>query len=251
MHKQSLMQIVGVWLVIFVFSWVLVNEAQDRQLESDTLITVTIGEDPAWLEYEGLAGEIITISTLTAITDTAPDTTLEILSPTGKRLAYADDVILPDNNLKSDAVLENIELPVDGIYQIRVDSFNGVSVGEVEVILTHPLVDYDVLTLDEQTVFQGEITPNTPLEYEFEISVDTSLTLTARDISGTLDPILFIYDANGNLLAFNDDHRTQDLTLDVFDARFTDFNISEPSVIRVVMRDYLGRSGEVELIISS
>jgi len=228
---------------------VMVSIAQDMSLELDTPITVTIGESPVWLNYEGMAGEIITLSTMTAVTDTAPDTTLEILYPDGHRLDYVDDVVFPDGTVKSDAVLENIALPIDGVYQIRVDSFNGVSEGEVELLLTHPSTNYNVIATDPLTIVRGDI--DDALTYTLDVTADDTLTIIARDISGTLDPILWVYDADGTLLAFNDDHSSGDLSLDVFDAQIVDLTITENTTVEVVVRDYLARQGIIELIISS
>lgn len=244
MNTQSLIRIVGMWLVIFGGIVIL---AQDVDIQADEPITVTVGDDPAWLTYTGTAGERITITTLTAITDTAPDTTLEILYPDGQRLDYNDDTILPDGNLKGDAMLQAIELPMDGTYRIRVDSFNGVSAGDVDVLLTTPDNALDVLAIDDLTIVSGDIRDS--LIYPIDVSAGSTLTVTARDVSGTIDPILRLY-ADDTLLTFNDDHRSGDLSLDVLDAQVSDFAIDEDTTINIVVRDYLGRSGTVELIIA-
>lgn len=246
MNTQSLMRIVGMWLVMVGIGVVL---AQDITLQLDEPITVTIGEDPAWLTYAGTAGEVITITTLTAITDTAPDTTLEILYPDGERLDYNDDTILPDGNLKGDALLQGVALPIDGDYRIRVDSFNGVSEGDVEVLLTHPDTALDVLSTEDLTIVRGAIAELDTLTYAIDVSADTRLTVTARDVSGTLDPILRIY-ADETLLSFNDDHTSGDLSLDVLDAQVSDLAVDADVSLDIVVSDYLGRSGTIELIIA-
>lgn len=244
------MRIVGLWLGMVCLLWGMTLHAQDLPLTVDAPLTVTIGDNPAWLTYTGTADEIITITTLTAITDTAPDTTLEILYPDGQRLDYHDDTILPDGNLKSDAVLNNIELPIDGDYRIRVDSFNGVSEGEVEVLLTHADTALDVLATEDLTIVRGKILPHDRLTYAIDVPAGASLSVTARDVSGTLDPVLELYDADDTLLTFNDDHASSDLTLDVLDAQVTGVTVDEETPVEIVVRDYLGRSGTVEIIIS-
>lgn len=246
--KQNLTRIVGGWLVIFGCVWV--AQMQDMTLQPDTPTMVTIGESPAWLTYTGTADEVISITTLTAITDTAPDTTLEILYPDGQRLDYNDDTILPDGNLKSDAVLTDIRLPIDGDYQIRVDSFNGVTEGEVEVLLTHPETTLDVLSMDELTIVRGDIPVYDGLTYTLDIPSNTVISIIARDVSGTLDPILTVYDDAENLLSFNDDHASSDLTLDVLDAHIPQLRLDDDTTLNIIVRDYLGRSGTVELVIS-
>lgn len=249
MSKQNLTRIVGIWWVIVLFWMVMVSTAQDIPLELDTPTTVTIGDSPAWLSYEGKAGDVITLSTMTAITDTAPDTTLEILYPDGHRFDYVDDMVFADGTVKSDAVLENITLPIDGVYRIRVDSFNGVSEGDVNILLTQPSTSYNVISADTLTIVSGEI--DDALTYTLDVSADDTVTIVARDVSGTLDPMLWVYDADSKLLAFNDDHLSGDLSLDVFDAQIRDLLIDTDMQLTVVVTDYLGRNGTVELIISS
>jgi len=251
MSKQNLTRIVGIWLGILLLFGVMISFAQELAIDTDIPITVTLGDSPVWLKYEGVAGETLHITTLTAITDTAPDTTLEILNPNGHRLAYADDVVLSDGTIKSDAILEGVELPIDGLYSIRVDSFNGVSAGEVEVILTQPTEEYSEITSDNLTIIAGEILKLGSLDYTLEVEADTTLSILARDTSGTLDPVLYIYDADDTLIDFNDDHQSVDLTLDVLDAGVIDLAIAENMILTVRVSDYLGRSGSVELIVTS
>jgi hypothetical protein len=249
--KQNLTRIVGIWWGIMLFIGIMGTMAQELSLESDNPVTVVLGNSPVWLTYAGTAGDTITITTLTAITDTAPDTTLEILTPDGYRLDYTDDVILSDGTIKSDAILQNIALPIDGNYRIRVDSFNGVSEGQVEVIITQRSETYIEITSDDLTIVQGDVIERESLHYTLEVSAGTSLSIIVRDRSGILDPILYVYDANDTLMAFNDDHQSNDLSLDVLDARLVDLAITEDTRLTIVVRDYLGRSGSIELIISS
>ena len=251
MSKQNLTRIVGIWWGLMLGMWCVVGLAQDITLQVDTPVTVMVGYDPVWLTYSGTSGEVIQIATLTAITDTAPDTTLEILYPDGQRLDYADDVMSADGTIKTNAVIQNLTLSIDGVYRVRVDSFNGVSEGEVEVVLSHPTDTYEAITTGALTIIRGEITENDILQYPMSIAGATTLTIVARDVSGTLDPVLSVYDGEGHLLAFNDDHRSNELSLDVLDARITSLAISENTRLNIVVQDFLGRYGTVELIISS
>ena len=225
--------------------------AQDRSLMVDAPVTITLGDSPVWLSYEGAAGEILNITTQTAITGTSPDTTLEVLYPNGKRLAYADDTVLADGTIRSDASLQNLELSVAGIYRIRVDSFNGVSEGLVEVIITQQSEAYNELATDKLRVVRGDLPKQQSLSYTVDVPAGTSLSIIARDSSGTLDPVLRVYDANGALIAFNDDHQSDDLSLDILDARLTNLTLTDDGPLTIVVSDYLGRSGSVELMISS
>lgn len=249
--KQNLTLIVGVWWVIVLCMASIVGMAQDTMLETDTPVSVEIGDAPAWLTYDGLQGEVISITTLTAITDTAPDTIIEILYPNGKRLDYADDTILEDGNIKSDAAITNLELPIEGLYKIRIDSFNGVSEGTVEVLLTGVNNNLDVLATEELSIVRGDITELDDLRYDIELQAEQAISITARDISGTIDPMLFIYDTDDILLNFNDDHQSNDLSLNVLDAHIASFIPETDGTVTIVVRDYLGRAGRVEVVIQS
>lgn len=249
MSKQNLTRIVGIWWGILLIFGVIVSLAQDLSLRANTPVTVTIGDSPAWLAYHGTAGETITITTMTAITDTAPDTTLEILSSDGHRLAYVDDVVLADGTIKSDAILDNFRLPVDGQYRIRIDSFNGVSVGEIEILLIQVTHDYIDITTDNLTIVSGDVPKLGSLDYTLEVEADTTLSILARDTSGTLDPVLHVYDATDTLIGFNDDHQSNDLSLDILDAGINDLAISEDMMLTISVSDYLGRDGSIELIV--
>lgn len=218
-------------------------------IEPNTPVTITLGDDPAWLTYNGQAGEYITITTLTTASDTAPDTTLEVLYPDGQRLNYNDDTILPDGNLKGDASIDNLLLPMDGNYQIRVDSFNGVTAGDVEVLLTQSDTTLDGLTSDEHTIMRGDIQFGFPLTTTIDLKADTIVSIITRDTSGTLDPVLRVY-AGDDLLAFNDDHNTDNPTLDMLDAHISTLTLADDTSLSIVVTDFLGRAGTVELIVT-
>lgn len=239
--------------MILLWAGVLSGSAQEEiALDADTPIVVTVGDDPAWLHYEGKSGEVITISTMTAVSDTAPDTTLEILYPDGTRLDYVDDVIFEDGSFQSDAVISDLTLPISGTYRIRVDVFNGVTGGEVMVQLTYPEpADIEVNEDDQQRVIRGVIPANGTLDYEFDVSAGDVWTIYARDLSGGLDPILQIEDDDGDLVGLNDDHASDDLTLDVLDSRLPMLSVESDGVWRIMVRDYLGRRGRIEVVIRS
>lgn len=249
MSKQNLTRIVGVWWGIVLFAVGIVGMAQDSVLEADTAITIEVGESPVWLTYEGTAGEHIRITTMTAITDTAPDTIIEILYPDGQRLDYADDTLLPDGSFGQNASFDSLELPVDGVYTIRVDSFNGVSAGSVDVLLTSIDDNLDVLATQDLTIIRGDIPAFGQLTYDLELSAGQTVSITARDVSNTLDPLLYIYDKDDTLIAFNDDHQSLNLTLNALDANIAELLIADDMTLTFNVHDYLGRTGTIELMI--
>lgn len=245
MNAQSLIRLTGIGLFILSLNIVTAQEI----IEPNTPVTVTLGDNPAWLTYSGQADEQITITTLTTASDTVPDTTLEILYPDGQRLDYNDDTILPDGNLKGDARIDNLLLPIDGDYQIRIDSFNGVTAGNVDVLLTQSDTTPDTLTSDEHTIVHGDIKFGFPLTTTIDLKANATVSIIARDISGTLDPVLRVY-AEDDLLAFNDDHNTDNPTLDVLDAHISALTLTDDTRLSIVVTDFLGRTGTVELIVT-
>ncbi len=249
MSKQNLTRIVGVWWGIVLFAIGIVGMAQEIALEADTVMTVEVGESPVWLTYAGTAGEQIHITTMTAITDTAPDTIIEILYPNGQRLDYADDPLLPDGSFEQNASFDSLELPVDGVYTIRIDSFNGVSTGLVDVLLTSINDNLDVLATQDLTIIRGDIPAFGQLTYDLELSAGQTVSITARDVSNTLDPLLYISNEDGTFLAFNDDHQSPNLTLNALDAHIAELIIDDDMTVRLNVQDYLGRSGTIELMI--
>ena len=224
--------------------------AQDDRLEPDVPLTVTLGDSPVWLTFEGNQGDRVTITTLSVDTESPVDTTLELLSSDNQRLAYADDVLADDGTLDSHAQLSAFDLPESGTYRLRVDSFNGVSEGEVEVLLQvddSPLVitEEDGITTIYATLKQGEI-----LQIEQTFTADSEITIRVKDRSGQLDPVLVIKNDNGAILDMSDDHNSDTLTLNRLDAQRT-FVVPDDGDYLIEIRDYLGRAGAVEILILS
>jgi len=141
-------------------------------------------------------------------------------------------------------------LPEAGTYYIRIDSFNGVSEGEVEVTIS--IADKFIpATIEEDTTTQItlRLPPSKVFDYSLSVEAGDLLMIRAHDLSGMIDPVLLLLDEDGNILAQNDDHGTDDLTLDTFDAQISDFAIESDGVLTVQVYDFLGREGSVELTI--
>lgn len=80
--------------------------------------TLGVGEKAVWV-FEGSAGDEVSISA-EAFDNTQMDTYLEVYDPNGARLATNDD-----GGDGANALIEALELPVDGVYTIEVNSLNG------------------------------------------------------------------------------------------------------------------------------
>jgi hypothetical protein len=137
--------------------------------------------------------------------------------------------------------LENLLLDMPGDYVIRVQAFNGAQTGAVDVLLTtRPRLlpcEPGEYTLAAQTVTTCQL----------ELEAGDRLTLTVRDTSGTLDPVLRLYDADRHLVALNDDHATFSTTLNVFDAALFDYQVTVTGRYDVQISDFSGAAGAFEL----
>lgn len=147
--------------------------------------------------------------------------------------------------------IENLFLSPDS-YTIFVDSFNGVSEGNVELRLdsTTPFED-DLTNLDNITMLTVNLPEDLVYRYALEISEDETLTITARDLSRTLDPYLVLRDSQNTILASNDDHQSDDFNLNSFDARLSAVQMPSDGIIFIEVHDFIGNAGQFELIIET
>lgn len=205
------------------------------------------------LVYEAQGGESIKVDVRSADPQTL-DPVLTVLDPGGRVIAYVDDTYVVEadgtRRVQVDVALGPLTLREAGPYTLRVDSFNGVSEGEVTVLLR--LVDPFETSVEEETPDLLHIRARLPrsevFRYRYEVGEGERLTITVRDLSFTLDPYLRVLDEDGAELAVNDDHGEFDLTLDVLDARLRDVALpAGPVIIEVI--DFLARAGRFELII--
>ncbi len=229
------------WFVLFLAAF----QADSNTVLRDGLpVQVRVTADsPTLLVYQARAGEVINVTTR-ALSDSL-DTTLELYDTDGQRLAFSDD--LADS---TDAALLRVRLDHDGLYTLALDSFNGVSDGDVEVLLrvvdaadarTHTDSDRTVITLD---LLRGDVFTLGLAAFDGQ-----TVRITARDPRGLLDPVLTLYDADGTIHIRNDDHARIDLSLGLFDARIESTRVDVG--MRLTLHEALGRGGAFTLVIES
>ncbi len=182
---------------------------------------------------------------------------LEVVSPSGERLAYNDDFFparMSGDDLNelalqpTDSAITALTLTEAGDYRIRVTSFNGVSTGEVEVRVQRvDPVSIQRQSADETVTTAVTLRPNQVAALDITLEAGREYTLTARDPLGVLDPVMQLLDASGAVLAENDDHGDGELTLNIFDSRIESFTASESRDYVLSIRDYLGRGGVLRL----
>lgn len=204
------------------------------QPPTPVLYPVTLSaERPAIITFAGDAAARVTITTSAEAT---LDTTLTLFAPDNTKSAFADDWLAADGSVQRNAQLLDVLLPQTGTYRLQVDSFNGVSVGNVSVEITFANL---VFTLEDSLVV------SLVKDSAAHVVLDSAgiVTISARDVSGGLDPLLIVRDADGAIVALADD-APADAALNTLDAQMT---LAWQVGYLLEVRDFLGRAGAVEL----
>lgn len=234
-------------LLILIFSLAIFAQAQeDNQLVLGEVLRVNLStDDPVQLFFIAEEAQTITLTAQTVESGNMPDAVLWVVDSENHLLTYNDN--LGENN---NPRIENLYLAQAGIYTIYVDSFNGVSEGEVEILIEQSNRFNEQIVSDETGIqIIASLPEHSLYTYEVELQADAVITITAQDISGVFDPYLRILDSENNALAMNDDHKSADIKLDIFDARFSNWTVPEDGLYQIEVRDFLGRSGEFVLSI--
>jgi hypothetical protein len=222
------------WLLLWLF--VIVPPAEP------IIVTLTGGAGPVDVPYVAAADERLTI-TARSLAEEPIDVTLEILHDE-QQMAYDDDHGTARDELAAlDSAIVDFVPPAAGTYTLRIHSFNGAQSGDVEVrVQALPLIPNCDTPLHHAT-----LATNGTAACWLALDAGATLTLAARDVSGTLDPVLRLLDADGAVLAHNDDHAGDDLTLNVLDAKIVDYPIPTDGRFLVEVRDFGSAAGTVEV----
>jgi|GEM_PF-1723177 len=237
-------------LVALVLSFGSVH-AQETLMAGEVRLIDMQANKPILLTYAGESGETITVTAHSLETVGIIDTVLEVRFG-NNRLAYNDNqqtglIDLAD----SDSAIVDLRLSESGEYIIRLDSYGSIGIGQVEVLLE--LADpfkVETQESDDGLTLNVFLPPLQRYEYSLTAQVGEILTITARDLSNTLDPFLQLTASSGQIIASNDDHADNDLTLDVFDSRIAEFVVPANGIYRITVHDFLGNMGRFQLTIS-
>lgn len=236
------------------------NGTPDAPAIMTTTLTLT-ADAPAQMTYSAQANEAVSIGVRGGGTI---DTTLSVFAPDGERIAFNDDLQIPDGSgdgcyewgdtcySANESLLPYLVFPVAGDYTIVIDSFNGVQEGEVTVSIEGWRDGFFVLIEDtpQRTVVNFPLRPHDPIgTYTFSVQAGERLTISARDVDGGLDPRLMLLDPAGTVIAANDDHAGEDSALDTLDAQIAAFVIPADGDYTVLVSDFLGHDGVIELTI--
>lgn len=207
-----------------------------------TTITLTAGAGPVDVNFTAAPDEVLTI-TARSLAAEPIDVTLEILLD-AERVAFNDDVRAPlDDLAPQDSAITNLIVAEAGNYTLRLHSFSGAQSGDVEVVVqSKPLVE---------ACPTGDIPllPHRAFTCQLDLQAGQTVTLSARDTSGTLDPVLALLDPTGAQAARNDDHASADLKLNVLDAQIAAYAVEQTGTYTVRVSDFGGAAGTFNLLV--
>ncbi len=193
--------------------------------------------------FEGSAGDVVRISMEATSGDL--DTHLTLLDEDNDIVAENDDV----ERGNTDSLIE-VELPADGIYTIGASRYNfddGDSAGEY--VLTLELVDAssgdggaedegaagsaDVIVLEYGDAVEGEITDAQYFVlYSFEGAESDIVQISVEALDGDLDTYVALVDANGDIIAENDDARRGSTD------SYLEFELPEDGIYTIIVTRY-------------
>jgi hypothetical protein len=234
------------FFVLLVLLWLaLTAGAQSPELLPDQPQRVTLGADqPLELSFS-VGSERLWISLQARSLnpdDPLLDPVIWISDAEHQMLAYDNNGMVDD---PINAHIPALLLPAAGTYRVFVDTFSGVGAGDVEVLLS--LIDPFEPETPEEGVLRASLPAGEVFRLQLPVVAGDMLSLTVRDLSGTLDPVLRVLAEDGTLLIENDDHAGSDTTLNLLDARIVGWQVSTAQTVTVEVLDFLARSGQFEL----
>ena len=212
------------------------------------------GSGPVDLVYMGSVNEVISVTARSLETGGAVDTTLEVLDANNTRLSYNDDHGTTRADLDSyDSYIRDLKLTSDGEVIIRVNSFSGVATGRVEVLVESSDVAAPPSTPVAQSGGSEVVNGNVPTggTYDHTITAQQGeiLTITVRSLDNSLDPKVALVDSSGSILIENDDHGTNDTSLDRYDSQIGGYTLPSSGTFTVQVSGFGGSGGAFELTI--
>ncbi len=230
----------GILFILLLLGVMGIWAQEPPQILTETTAILLQTDTPTRVQIEGKVGDIVLV---TAVGGEVIDTIITLINAEGEKIAYADDQVL-DGDIVRDAHLI-IRWTEDTTYTVLVDSFNGVSEGEITLQLER--IDTTLpLKLDERmsaTLFEGST-----LRLNYEAEKRETVVISVRDISSTLDPIVRVLDGNGQVLAVGDDNTDSVSGLNTLDTQLT-LDLPTAGVYTLEVIDFLGRAGKVEITV--
>jgi hypothetical protein len=223
--------LLGAWGIFAQETPIVVEETTTLTLQADT---------PLQVQLTGKTGDVVRV---VAVGGEAIDTTLTLLNGDDK-IAYADDTLVNGEVVRDATLL--VRWQDDSTYTLLIDSFNGVSEGEVTLQVERFGSE---LQLRENEPLVASLVEGNTLRLLYTAETAQTVLISVRDVGGTLDPLVRVYDANGQLLVLGDDNTVTDGRFNTLD---TEVAVMLPvGEVILELSDFLGRAGELEILVES
>ena len=235
-------------------------QTSDGSITLNEPVMVTLsGSDPVTLDYEATGGETVSITARSLEAEGEIDPILSVLDADGDIVADNDDHRTSRTDLAPrDSLIDDFTFPDDGNYTIQVTAFEEAE-GDVEVLITDDTggtkneteaPETSETTDGEDITVEDEVPDDDTFVYEFEASEGEVLTITVRETDGQLDPKVALLDENGELLAENDDHASNDSSLGPYDSQIAGFAVEASGSYTIEITGFGGVGGSFEMTIS-
>lgn len=227
---------------------------KDMLEDGDVIATVFSDGAAAHLYgFNGSAGDVVTIA-MTQVAGSNLDPFLVLLGPSGEFIASNDD---SGTELPLSALINQIQLPLDGTYLIIATSFVYIDHFLVEIGqraddsetgegytlaisgITTP-EDLDVATATIRAVsvaiddrLEGESTAEYPVSY-YALEGGAGQEVTIIVESDAFDTILHLFDPNGNRIEVNDDDRSSNTS----NSAIRELELPEDGVYLILVTDF-------------
>jgi pre-peptidase len=204
---------------------------------------------PLTLSYEASGSETISIYVRSLADNAAPlDTLVEVDDPDGNPLAFNDDMTSDTR----DAGVENVSLPGAGTYLIRVDTYDLLDGGGVEVQLVTsaaPEVSDQSSILD----VNGKLNGNGPVSFTFNGSAGQIVTITVQAInppSSDMDLSMTLYAPDGSEAASDDDSGGSN-GLGELDPALMHFSLPQTGEYKLEVNSWFDTPGDIAVKVTS
>ncbi len=161
--------------------------------------------------FEAERGAIVDITTFARQDAFNLDLALRLLEPDGDEVAFVDNMEpSPDRFLMSmsNPLLYNFELEETGLYTVIIERIIGTGAYDLSVALQQTIE----LAEAAPTSMTGQLSDAVPLQrFAFQGRGGQTLTITLTTDSPQLDPVLFLRDSDGEIVAQNDNALDQTL----------------------------------------
>lgn len=201
-------------------------------------ISLSIAPGGVYVSYDGEGPTSITVTPLEE-SDPPLDVVITVLDSDWQQVTYHD------GNSSGEETIARLDLGNNGPFVIWVNSFNGLQAGRVELEVAN--IDVAVLALGVDPLvidlLAGEVA-RVMLE-----GMDAGpYRIAARSLTDERDVRLALVDAEGTIIASNDDHEGVAADISQWDAALV-FEPDAGGPWMLEIREYLGRAAQIEVSI--